>query len=76
VGATAGVAVFAFLANGLAPQVDVLAWMQNISPFHWANGTTALREGFDPLMTLLLVSASAVAVTAAVFAFDRRDVGV
>jgi ABC-2 type transport system permease protein len=76
VGTTAGLAVFAFLANGLAPQVDALAWLQKISPFFWANGTTALRDGFDPLMTLLLAGTSAVAIAAAAFTFDRRDVGV
>lgn len=74
VGATAAVAVLAFLANGVAPQVDALAWMQNISPFHWANGTDALRDGFDPAMTLLLAGTSVVLVAAAAFAFDRRDV--
>ena len=76
VGATAGIAVIAFLANGLAPQVDALAWMQNISPFHWANGSDTLRDGLDPLMSLLLAGVSALAVVGATFAFDRRDVGV
>lgn len=76
VGATAGLAVVAFLANGLAPQVDALAWMQNLSPFYWANGTETLRDGFDPVMTLLLLGVAAVAVIGALFAFDRRDVGV
>jgi ABC-2 type transport system permease protein len=76
VGVTAGVAVFAFLANGLAPQVDAIAWMQKISPFYWANGTSTLRDGFDPLFTLLLVGASLFALAAAVFAFNRRDIGV
>jgi ABC-2 type transport system permease protein len=75
VGATAGIAVIAFLANGLAPQVDALAWAQNISPFAWANGSDTLRDGIDPLMTLLLAGVSALAVVGAVFAFDRRDVG-
>lgn len=76
VGATAGVAVFAFLANGLAPQVDALAWVQNISPFYWANGTDALRDGFDPAMTLLLAAVTTVAIGVSVVTFDRRDVGV
>ncbi|MEX2424209.1 MAG: hypothetical protein WD990_09545, partial [Acidimicrobiia bacterium] len=76
IGATAGLAVIAFLANGLAPQVDALAWMQNLSPFSWANGTDTLRDGLDPLMSLLLAGVSALAVAGAIFAFDRRDVGV
>ena len=76
VGATAGIAVIAFLANGLAPQVDALAWLQNVSPFYWANGTDTLRDGIDPLMSLLLAGVAALAVATAVFTFDRRDVGV
>ena len=75
VGATAGVAVFAFLANGVLPQVDALAWMQNLSPFYWANGSTALRDGLDAGLTLALAGASVVALTAAVAAFNRRDIG-
>lgn len=76
VGITAGVAVFAFLANGVAPQVDALAWMQNISPFYWANGTDTLRDGFDPLFTLLLLGSAAAALAASVVTFNRRDIGV
>lgn len=73
---TAAVVVIAYLANGLAPQVDALAWMQNVSPFHWADGTSTLRDGIDPLNTLLLGGVAAVLVAGAAFAFNRRDVGV
>lgn len=73
---TAAVVVFAYLANGLAPQVDALAWLQNLSPFHWADGTSTLRDGIDPLSTLLLGGVSVALVAGAAFAFDRRDVGV
>ncbi|MEX1043353.1 MAG: ABC transporter permease subunit [Acidimicrobiia bacterium] len=76
VGTTAGVAVFAFLANALAPQVDALAWMQKISPFHWTNGTNVLRDGVDPAMTLLLAAVTVVVVGLSVLTFERRDVGV
>ena len=73
---TAAVVVIAYLANGLAPQVDALAWMQNVSPFHWADGTSTLRDGIDPLNTLLLGGVAVVLVAGAAFAFNRRDVGV
>jgi ABC-2 type transport system permease protein len=73
---TAAVVVVAYLANGLAPQVDALAWLQNLSPFHWADGTSTLRDGIDPLNTLLLGGVAVVLVAAAAFAFNRRDVGV
>jgi ABC-2 type transport system permease protein len=76
VGGAAAVAVVAFLANGLAPQVDALAWMQKGSPFYWADGTSTLRDGFDPLLTLLLAGVSAALLAASVYTFNRRDVGV
>jgi ABC-2 type transport system permease protein len=76
VGATAAVAVVAFLANGLAPQVEALAWMQNISPFHWADGTATLRDGLDPVNALLLAGGSAALTAASALAFTRRDVAV
>ena len=73
---TAAVVVIAYLANGLAPQVDALAWLQTLSPFYWADGTGTLRDGIDPLNTLLLGGTAVVLVAAAAFAFNRRDVGV
>jgi ABC-2 type transport system permease protein len=76
IGVTAVVAVTAYLANGLAPQVEGLAWLQNLSPFYWFNATATLRDGIDPAMTLLLAGVALVFVLVAVFAFNRRDVGV
>ncbi len=73
---SAAVVVIAYLANGLAPQVGALAWLQNLSPFHWADGTSTLRDGIDPLNTLLLGGVAAVLIAGAAFAFNRRDVGV
>ncbi len=76
IGGAAGAAVVMFLANGLAPQVEALAWLENVSPFHWADGTAALRDGFDLAATLVLVAVPLILVTAAAFTFNRRDVGV
>lgn len=73
---TAAVVVVAYLANGLAPQVDALAWLQKVSPFFWADATGTLRDGIDPTNTLLLGMVAVAFVAAAAFAFNRRDVGV
>jgi ABC-type transport system involved in multi-copper enzyme maturation permease subunit len=70
------VVVVAYLANGLAPQVDALAWLQKVSPFFWADATGTLRDGIDPTNTLLLGMVAVAFVAAAAFAFNRRDVGV
>ena len=76
IGVSAVVAVLAYLANGLAPQVEAIAWMQKLSPFYWFAGTPTLRDGLDPLNSLLLAAISLVFVVGAVVAFNRRDVAV
>lgn len=76
IGVTAVVAVVTYLANGLAPQVEAIAWTQKLSPFYWYAGTPTLRDGLDPVNALLAAGATAVFLTGAVVAFNRRDVGV
>jgi ABC-2 type transport system permease protein len=76
VGVSAVVAVGSYLANGLAPQVQGLAWLQDLSPFYWFAGTATLRDGIDLPKTLLLAALSLVFVIIAAVAFNRRDVGV
>jgi ABC-2 type transport system permease protein len=60
IGVTAVVAVVTYLANGLAPQVEAIAWMQKLSPFYWFAGTPTLRDGLDPVNSLLLAAISLV----------------
>lgn len=74
IGVTAVVAVVAYLANGLAPQVDSLAWLQKGSPFYWFAGTDTLRDGLDPASSLLLLALAVLFTLGAVLAFDRRDI--
>jgi ABC-2 type transport system permease protein len=76
VGVATLVAVVAFLANGLGPQVEGLEWVQELSPFHWFDGSGTLRDGLDPFNLFLLVATVVVLVYAAVAAFERRDVAV
>jgi ABC-2 type transport system permease protein len=76
IGVSAVAAVAAYLANGLAPQVEGLAWLQRLSPFYWFSGTATLRDGIDFANTLLLAGVALVFVGIASIAFNRRDVGV
>jgi len=76
IGTSSVVAVAAYLANGLAPQVQGLAWMQNLSPFFWFSSTATLRDGVDLPKTLLLAAVALAFTGAAAVAFNRRDVGV
>lgn len=74
VGVSAVVAVVGYLANGLAPQVEAVAWMQKASPFYWFAGTATLRDGLHPLNALLLAGLAGLFLIGAVLAFNRRDV--
>ena len=70
----AAFAVAAFLIDGLAPQLDSIAWMERLSPFHWYDATTTLREGLNWGRTGALAGLTVVLLFASVILFGRRDV--
>lgn len=74
--AVAVVAVGGFLANNLAPMVDEIAWMRDISPFRYYSGGEPLRNGLQAVDLGVLVVASLVTVVIGGYLFDRRDVAV
>lgn len=75
-GIGAGVAVFAFAANGILPQVGGLEWTEAFSAYHWLNGGKPLDNGLQVWDSLLMLGLSAVLVSAGTWGFTRRDVGV
>lgn len=74
IGVSTVLAVVTYLANGLAPQVESIAWLQRISPWYWFDGTGTLRDGLDLANALLLLGVALAFVAGAVVAFNRRDV--
>lgn len=74
-GATAGIAVMAYLANGIGPQIEGGQWMEAISPWFWYLGNDPLMNGFDPGGLALLATVVLLAVPAALFSFANRDFG-
>ena len=46
-GVSAGVAVLAYLANGVFPQVQGLQWTREVSPWHWYLGGEPLTNGLQ-----------------------------
>ena len=75
-GISAGVAVPAYLANGVFPQVQGLEWTRDLSPWHWYLGGEPLKNGLQTSDALLLLAVTVVLVTAGSWAFNRRDVAV
>jgi ABC-2 type transport system permease protein len=75
-GAGAGVAVLAYLANSVFPQVGALTWTRDISPFHWYLGGYPLSNGVQPGGVAALLITAVVLVTAGTVLFTRRDLTV
>lgn len=75
-GVVAIVAVAGFLGNNLGPSVEWLAWLRDVSPFHFYSGGVPLRNGLQLADTAVLGVASMLLVLAGGFVFDRRDVAV
>lgn len=74
-GSAAAVAVGAYFADTVIPTLEGLAWVENLSVFHYYDGAAALERGFDAGGIAVLVGLAAVLVGLAVFTFDRRDLG-
>jgi ABC-2 type transport system permease protein len=75
-GVSAGVAVLAYLANGVFPQLQGLAWTPNVSPWHWYLGGEPLKHGLQAGDSLLLLAVTLGLVAAGTWIFNHRDVAV
>ncbi|GAA3582739.1 ABC transporter permease [Nonomuraea rosea] len=75
--AVVGVWVVAgYMVVTIGRNVDVIAWLKWLSPFHYYAEGRPLYEGLPVGDYLVLAGATAVLALTAVLAFDRRDVGV
>jgi ABC-2 type transport system permease protein len=70
------VGVVGFFGNNLGPTVAELAWLRDVSPFHYFSGGAPLRNGVQGVDAVVLAVASVVLVLAGGWRFDRRDVTV
>jgi ABC-2 type transport system permease protein len=73
---TAGVAVLAYIANSVLPQIEGLEWARDLSPFHWYLGGTPLVNGLQVTGPLLLLATTVVLVAVGTWIFTCRDVAV
>ncbi len=70
------VAIAGFLGNNLGPSVAGLAWLRDISPFHYYSGGLPLRNGIQLADAAVLMVTSVALVAAGGLIFNRRDVAV
>jgi ABC-2 type transport system permease protein len=76
IGLGAALGIAAYLVNSLAPLVDGLDWLQQLSPFYYYYEADPLRNGLDPAHAAVLGVGGLLFVLVAVIGFRRRDVGV
>lgn len=69
-------AVVTYLLSAYSSLVDGLRPYRYASPWHYYDSADALRAGLEPGNVLVLVGLFLAFSTAAILAFDRRDVGV
>jgi ABC-2 type transport system permease protein len=70
------IGVVGFFGNNLGPSVEGLAWLRDVSPFHYYSGGAPLRNGVQLVDVAVLTVSSAVLVLAGGLRFDRRDIAV
>jgi ABC-2 type transport system permease protein len=75
-GVAAGVAVLAYAASGILPQVEGLEWTRGWSAFTWLNGSMPLANGVDAADLAIMLALSALFVVVGTLGFRRRDVAV
>ncbi|MFC4590884.1 ABC transporter permease [Sphaerisporangium corydalis] len=71
-----GYAVAGYVVNAMSADVEVMRWLNNLSPFHYYSEGNPLVNGLQVGDDLVLLAAAAVLALTAVLSFDRRDVGV
>jgi ABC-2 type transport system permease protein len=74
-GASAYLAVVAYLCSSFLPQIKILSWVRHISPFSWYLDGQPLVNGVQWAHCGLLVALAAVFVAVGVGRFQRRDLG-
>lgn len=75
VSAGAGVAIMGYIFNAVGRQSSDVEWLLNLSPYHWAYGTSPVTNGADWSVAAWLWGISVVLVLLAAAALARRDIG-
>ncbi|WP_433242518.1 ABC transporter permease subunit [Streptosporangium sp. CA-135522] len=70
------VAVGGYVIESMGRNVEAIAWLRWVSPFHYYLDGRPLYQGLPAGDYLVLAGATVVLLLTAILAFDRRDVGV
>lgn len=72
---TTAALVAAYTVQIVAGAVPDLAGLDRLTPLHWADASTELADGPQPLRWLALLVAAAAVFIAAAWLFERREIG-
>jgi ABC-2 type transport system permease protein len=75
IGVTAGLAAAAYLLNALAPLAHTLEPSRKFSPFYYCSSGDPLSNGLDPVHLGIMAGIVLTFLAAAMFSFERRDIG-
>ena len=75
-GVMAGLAVATYLLDSLGAVVEALDRWRWLSPFFYYGSNRPLVNGLDPVHTMVLLLATAVALAVAIWSFRSRDIAV
>jgi ABC-2 type transport system permease protein len=67
------VAVVSYIASSFLPQISVLGWTRNVTPFGWYLNGEPLRNGIQWGNCALLLGLGAIFAAVGVWQFNRRD---
>lgn len=74
VSASVCVLVVGYVLGFLAPIVEQLRWVRNLSPWFWALGEQPVSNGLDAGWLAVLVTVTAALIAIAAAAIDHRDI--
>lgn len=72
---TTAALVAAYAVQIVASVVPDLAWLERLTPLHWADASVELTQGPQPLRWLGLLAATVVVLALAAALFERREIG-
>ncbi len=74
-GVVLGLATVTYFVHSMATVADIPAWLQQLSPWYYYNGTEVIKSGLNAAHVALLLGLTVVLVGGGIWGFQRRDIG-
>lgn len=74
-GVVLGLATVTYFIHSMATVADIPAWLQQLSPWYYYNGTEVIKEGANVGHVALLLGLTVALIAGGMWGFQRRDIG-